>query len=264
MEDIERWTGHSRLSDPAGHVGAIAALPSDIGALNDIIQGVLVHSDWLPEYGLDASRLRATSRQTLPVLERLNDIFERDAQPLQTARPAERRTIGTCRDFALLLCSFLRSKGVPSRLRCGFAAYFGEGWEDHWVCEYWDRPSRSWRLSDPQIDSLLKDRYRIGFDPADVPREAFLTAGEAWRDCRDAGADPVRFGHGEVTGLWFVKINLIRDHHVLNGRETSAWDGWRDAPPSSRRVRDDEISLLDRLAACPEQPLVDLVPDWQA
>lgn len=264
MDDIARWIGHSRMSDPAGHAGIIAALPADIGALNGIIQGALVHSDWLSEYGLDASRLHAASRRTLPVVERLHDIFERDAQPLQAGRPPERRTIGTCRDFALLLCSFLRSKGVASRLRCGFAAYFGDGWEDHWVCEYWDKPSRSWRLSDPQINSLLKDRYRIGFDPADVPREAFLTAGEAWRDCRDAKSDPARFGHGEVKGLWFVKINLIRDHHVLNGRETSAWDGWRTAPSSRRRIREEEIALLNGLAARPDQPLIDLAPDWPA
>jgi hypothetical protein len=39
-------------------------------------------------------------------------------------------------------------------------AYFGGGWDDHWVCEYWDRQAQRWHLSDPQIDQVLKARLR--------------------------------------------------------------------------------------------------------
>lgn len=264
MDAVGKWIGHSPMSDPAEHVAVIGDLPSDIGALNSIIQGVLVHSDWLADYGLDDGLLHAASRTTLPVADRLSDIFERDAQNLRVARPPGRRAIGTCRDFALLLCSFLRSKGVPARLRCGFAAYFGDDWEDHWVCEYWGPKARLRRLSDPQIDGLLKARYRIEFDPKDVPRRAFVTAGQAWLGCRQDGADPDRFGHGTVAGRWFMKVNLIRDHYALNGRETSAWDGWRTALAARRVVEDRDMALLDDLAARPEQPLVEIAPDGLA
>ncbi len=264
MDQLKKWIDHNRMSDPAGYGATLAGLPSDIGALNGIIQGLLVHADWLADHGLDESLYHASSRTTLPIADRLADILQRDAQGLDARRPSSRRALGTCRDFALMLCSILRSQGLPARLRCGFAAYFGSGWEDHWVCEYWDDPTQSWRLSDPQIDRMLKDRYRIGFDPKDVPRQSFLTAGQAWLDCRSGKADPDRFGHGEVTGAWFVKVNVIRDHYVLNGRETSIWDDWRAASPSQRVVGPDEVALLDDLAADPEQPLVEVVPDWQA
>jgi hypothetical protein len=50
MENVERWTSHSLMSDPAHHTVAIAGFPSDIGVLNGIIQGVLIHSDWLIDY----------------------------------------------------------------------------------------------------------------------------------------------------------------------------------------------------------------------
>jgi hypothetical protein len=262
MEDIDRWSGHSRMSDPAGHADAISALPRDIGLLNQIIQGVLVHSEWLQVYGLDGARLHSASRATLAIPERLDDILQRDSRPLQIRRPPERRAIGTCRDFALMLCSFLRSKGVPSRVRCGFAAYFGDGWEDHWVCEYWDEQARAWRLSDAQMDPMMREMKRIEFDPADVPRQFFMTAGQAWADCRRANSNGDRFGHGDVTGLWFVKVNVWRDHHVLNGKETSAWDRWREAPSSKRVVYEQDIALLDNLAADPEQRLVEGEPDW--
>jgi len=250
------------MSNPGGHAIALADLPCDLRRFNDLIQGVLVHSDWLEEYGLDRSHLRATSRITLPVADRLADILKRDPSPLETRCVPRRRAIGTCRDFALILCSFLRCHGVPARLRCGFAAYFGGGWEDHWVCEYWDRRTEAWRLSDPQIDQMLKEKYRIRFDPTDVPRASFVTAGDAWLECRSKGTSSDHFGHGDVAGLWFVKVNVFRTHYVLNGKETSAWDGWREAPLWKRVVSVRDVALLDHIAHNPEQPSIEVNPDW--
>lgn len=261
-DGIERWVAHSPMSDPADHAPSVAGLPAEISVLNGIIQGVLVHSDWLAAYGVDEEALHRSSRQTLPVVRRLADIFERDARPLHVPRPPDRRAIGTCRDFALMLCSMLRGKGVPSRVRCGFASYFHEGWEDHWVCEYWDRPARAWRLSDPQLDGILREKGRVGFDPTDVPRRSFVTADKAWLDCRASRSDPSRFGHGETTGAWFLKVNLIRDHYVINNQETSPWDTWRAAPLSMRTAGGHDTTMLDELAAFPERALVEIKPDW--
>jgi hypothetical protein len=263
IENVRKWASHSRMSDPAAHAAAVADFPSEIGFLNGIVQGILVHSDWLTAYGLEETEFDAVSRTTLPIANLLDSIFKTDAQRVQIRRPPEKRAVGTCRDFALMLCSFLRVKGVPSRVRCGFAAYFGSNWEDHWVCEYWDEHARLWRLSDPQIDEMLKDRCHIDFDPTDVPRHAFATAGQVWFDCRAGRSDPRRFGHGTVTGSWFIKINVVRDHYALNGRETSAWDDWRAAPASKRAVGEQETALLDDLAAHPEQQFVQVDPDFQ-
>ena len=261
---LERWSDHTFMSDPGDHASAVADLRADIDGLNRVIQGVLVHSAWLAEYGLDEKLLHIGSRQTLPVAQRLTDIFARDPRPLHMPRSPARKAIGTCRDFALMLCSMLRSKGVPSRVRCGFAAYFHTGWEDHWVCEYWDRSARAWRLSDPQLDSKHREKCRIGFDPADVPRQAFVTADTAWLNYRAGRSDPSRFGHGQTTGAWFLKVNLIRDHYVINNRETSPWDAWRAAPSSVRVVEDHELAVLDDLAACPDRVLAKIGPDWIA
>lgn len=262
MADEDRWVAHSHMSHPGRHAGAIAALPAGIEALNEIIQGVLVHADWASAYGLAETKLDAAARRTLPIAERLDDILRRDPQPLYTRRPADERSTGTCRDFALMLCSFLRCRNVPARVRCGFAAYFAGEWEDHWVCEYWDAKTGTWRLSDPQIDRLLRQKNGIEFDPADVPRQFFVLAGDAWLKCRRAEADPDAFGHGDVTGWWFLKVNVLRDHYVLNGREVSTWDRWRDAPQQKRSIPEGEAALLGDLAARPEQPLIEIAVDW--
>ena len=264
MESIARWIGHSRMSDPAGHAAILADLPPRPDALNDLIQGVLIHADWLSAYGLHEADLGPVSRATLPVAERLTRIFERDSRALDVRRCPAQRSAGTCRDFALLLCSVLRGKGVAARVRCGFADYFGDGWDDHWVCEYWDREVQDWRLSDAQLDEVLRAALRIPFDPTDVPRRSFLTAARAWTECRAGNAGPERFGHGEITGLWFVKVNVIRDHFAISNRETSSWDGWRAAPESRRVVSGPDAALLDEIAARPEQPLVEFDPDWLA
>jgi hypothetical protein len=260
MKNLDRWTQQSSMSDPAGHAGLIAELPAGVGALSRVIWGLLVHSDWLPAYGLDESDFRTVSRNTLSVADRLDAILAGDPQNLRTPRSPGRRAVGTCRDYALMLCSFLRSQSVPARVRCGFADYFGATREDHWVCEYWDEKGGRWLLSDAQLDEVIAPECRIAFDPIDVPRRAFMTAGEAWMACRAGKLDPDHFGHGSVRGAWFIKINVIRDHYVLNGHETSVWDGWRAC--SNRVVGKQEVVLLDVLAARPEQQLVEVVPDW--
>jgi hypothetical protein len=170
-EDLDRWIGRSEMTDPGRHRDGIAGLPSEVGLLNGVIQGLLVHSDWLASYGLDETHRVGDSRKTLAIADRLDAILARDGSPSGVARPPERRGMGTCRDFSSLLCSLLRCKGVPARVHCGFASYFGDASEDHWVCEYWDRRDGAWHLGDAQIDPILKDLCGINFDPADVPPE---------------------------------------------------------------------------------------------
>jgi hypothetical protein len=258
---VERWIGHTRMSDPGSHAARIAELPAVVRVLNRVVQGLLIHVDWLGAYGVAADQVRAHTRATLALADRLAEIVDADARPLPVPRMPQQRSAVTCRDFALMTTSFLRCKGVPARLRCGFASYLGAGFEDHWVCEYWHDPSGAWRLSDPQIDEVMSARLAIEFDPANVPRTWFLTAGEAWLGWRAGRSDPRRFGHGGATGVWFLRLNVLRDHFALNGAETSAWDDWRAAPLAKRVVSGEGMDLADRLAARPEVELTEVRPD---
>ena len=240
------------MTEPGRLAAQFETLPVGVAVLGEIAQGLLVHGDWLPAYGLEPAAIASISRTTLPVSVRLGAIVEADALPLAEARPASRRSVGTCRDFALTLTSFLRSTGTPARIRCGFAAYLVEGWEDHWICEYWDCNKSEWRRSDPQLDGVTRAACNVTFDPSDMPGEVFLTAGEAWLRCRTGKDNPERFGQGNARGLWFMKVNLIRDNYAVNNRETSAWDRWREAPAEHRIVTPEELPKLDDLANQPE------------
>jgi hypothetical protein len=135
---------------------------ANVGALTRIVQGLLIHSDWLGDYAVDPSRMGPVSRPTLPMAERLDHILAKDGSALEALRSPQNRSVGTCRDFALMLCAFLRVKGAPARVRCGFAAYFNADWEDHWICEYWDQVAQIWRIGDPL--AVVRRRRRDGWD----------------------------------------------------------------------------------------------------
>jgi hypothetical protein len=103
MENVERWINHSAMSDTGPHAAAVAELPDGISALNGVVQGLIIHSDWLGAYGVRESKFDRVSRDTLPVAERLRLVLARDPRALTERRPSLLRTIGTCRDFALVL-----------------------------------------------------------------------------------------------------------------------------------------------------------------
>lgn len=222
------FLAHGRMTAPGRHAAALDRLSDDVVAILQAVRGLLVHGDYLGLYGLEASDFSAHSRETLPVAARLDRVFRTSDRPLTVARPVERREVGTCRDYALLTCGFLRHKGIPARVRCGFATYLSPGrFEDHWICEHWRARERRWVGADAQLDAAHRDHLGVAFDSAQMPEGAFVTAPAAWDLIESAGASPESFGHGEARGAWFVAVNLARDCLSLAGRETSPWDGWR-------------------------------------
>ena len=234
--DENFYLRHGALSDPGPRAAAFDGLPGDVADLCAVVQGILLH-DYTGGlfYGMPPDDFARQSRVTLPVEERLGAILARDAATLTQARPAFERCVGTCRDFALMLTAMLRHKGTPARVRCGFARYFGAGFEDHWVCEYWLAEEGRWALADPQLDAAHRTHFAIGFDPADMPRAQFLLAWQVWAAIEDS-ADAGDFGHGDYKGLWIVEVNLARDLLALAKQERSDWDGWRDSLPVHRTL----------------------------
>ncbi len=263
-DDPERWLPHSPMTDPGDKASRFDGLPAGIDSLCRAIQGVLVHSDWMAAYGLPEPG--PSARETLPLSQRLLLIAGADSRPLAIARPSGTRSVGTCRDYALMLCAMLRHRHIPARVRCGFAAYFDRGrWEDHWICEYWRPAEHRWCRVDAQLDEILRQRLAIEFDATDVPPDMFMPADDAWRLCRSSHGDPALFGHGTACGLWFVRVNVVRDHHAINNLETSAWDSWRQARGPHRLVDDTEARETDLLASHLEVPAkVGIAPPWRA
>jgi hypothetical protein len=266
IEAIERWRRQGSMTDPKEGAQLLGDLPTDVAALCRTIGRLLIHCEWLSAYEVRAEELASISRETLPVSKRLARIHAADDRPLSLGRDPRNRSAGTCRDYALLLCAILRHQGVAARVRCGFASYLApRRWEDHWVCERWLPDARRWALADAQLDDVLAAKLAVDFDPTDIPRRCFMSGGEAWRACRSGRSLPGSFGHGTSAGLWFVAVNVVRDHLALNHRETSLWDSWRRADDAQRVVRDSDLAWVDELAANPERAVCEVpAPPWPA
>ncbi|MFD3615063.1 transglutaminase domain-containing protein [Streptomyces sp. NPDC058676] len=261
------YAAQSDFSDPGALAHHYASLPDDPAELARVVRDLMIHRVEGEAFGYAISQDRLhNDAETRYVDDILRIVVERDDAPLAQRRPPRDRFVGVCRDFTLLHCSFLRHRGVPARLRSGFADYFrADGFHcDHVVTEYWDEKRGTWLLADAQLaDPALLDDLNVDFDPMDVPRERFLVAGEAWRAIRERGADPDTFGlhppqEGPLHGERFVAGNIRLDLAALNKVETLLWDVWgedEDGQPG-RPLSETSRALYDRvsLVACDAVP----------
>lgn len=245
----DRYLRHGKWSAPGDHCPAIEALPDDLHSLLTAVRGLFVHCDYLELYDLTPEDVAEVSRETLSVSERLSQILSKDASSLALERHPRDRTPGTCRDYALMLCSFAREKNIPARVRCGFARYFVRGFfHDHWICEYWNEDTARWCLADAQLDAETRQHLGVEFETDALPEWEFLTSDKAWNLWKSGQVIGAEFGHGAADGAWFLVVNLARDLLALQMREVSDWDGWRDAATGLRKRQPVDLDVCDAMA----------------
>jgi len=261
MTDLTYFARYGKITDPGPYANLYTDLPSDIPALVKVVQGLMVHIFWAESYGLKLPEQRKGEVQLRTMEGRLRRTLELDSSPLSTPRPDEKKIVGNCRDFSVTLASMLQAQGIPARPRCGFGVYFiPNHYEDHWVCEYWNKAEQRWVLVDAQLDELQQNTLKTPFNTLDVPRDQFIVGGAAWQLCRSGQADPDQFGIFDMKGIDFVKGDFLRDVASLNKVELLPWDCWGMILMDNATLPPDDLSMLDRLAdlTCGE------VPDFEA
>jgi len=264
MKPDERayYAAHGKISDPGERAMLLSAMPSDPEGLVTAVSTVILHRLFVAPLGITPHPESADDVESRTIWRILDRILARDAAALNVPRPPERRFIGICRDYTLLACAVLRQHGVAARARVGFANYFTPNFnEDHWVCEY--HSGDGWRLLDPELSERVRAYFKVPFTPSDVPRDRFLTAGDAWLRVRRGALDPATCGVSSegIHGAWFVAGNVVRDLAALNKREMLAWDAWGIMREWGRdkRIPDAVSARLDTVAALTaESP-----PDWK-
>jgi hypothetical protein len=247
---LDFYAQPSFMTDPGIHADLFSELPDDIPALCEVVQGLLLHQYWAGAYGYSIPEERVSEYQIRDVSSKLDRVIELDDRPLLEPRPPDRRLIGNCRDYAVLMTAMLRYKGIPARTRCGFGAYFSPGWyEDHLICEVWSADDAKWIFVDAELDDVHREVLRFPFDPCDVPRDQFFSGGLAWQMCRRGEADPNSFGYGNtVGGLPNIRGNLVRDVAFLNKVEILGWDYWGLIEGDDSDLNEDDLALLDKAA----------------
>jgi hypothetical protein len=252
------WVTQSPVTDIGSASDEIDQLPADVAELRRLSSGLVFHyraGGDFAENGIAAERIaEIDSRYADVMLDRLHEL----GGPVTARREPAQRLVGCCRDFTVLFVSMARQQGVPARSRVGFATYFEEGWLiDHVVAEVWDAARRRWRLVEPQVSDEFA--AAAGFDPMDVPSEAFLTGGVGWLRARAGDLDPERFVVApeldipETRGWHYLRHNLVHDLATLTKQEMVLWDAWGIV---EQRTEPDqaEAEMLDDLAQVVSAP----------
>ncbi len=122
----------------------------------------------------------------------LSELIRKDPK-YSMNRKAKDKIFVTCRGQALLLVAILKAKGIPARVRSGFASYpsnDGIYW-DHWVTEYYNTKNKKWILVD--ADCCCNDN--LDFDIYNIPENKFLSAAQVWIKVRENNLDSLKIGH---------------------------------------------------------------------
>lgn len=235
---LEYYTTHNYVSDPGDYSMLLNDLPTDMDELQRALNGILIHI-W--KVRKKYPRLLKTRPHEVFIRRNQNiirNVINLDSQPLNLARPEEKRSIIDCRHFATMLCTVLRHREIPARARCGFATYLEDThYEDHWVCEYWSFKEKRWVMED--ADQQIHN----------VSSEQFITGGRAWQICRQDKSKGNLFGFGsKMRGMWATRVNLVRDFAALNGFESVSGDSWGLGYKDGSDLTADELLLLDEAA----------------
>ncbi|MEM8860626.1 MAG: transglutaminase-like domain-containing protein, partial [Chloroflexota bacterium] len=244
---------HSVITNPKGFAGLLDDCPADPVTLAKITQGLILHNLTGSVYDLKLTKIQREDYLTLRSVERiLERISSIDDAPLDQPRDPADRVVGNCRTFATLFVALCRQKGIPARLRVGFATYFRPPEilkDDHWVAEYWD--GSRWVLIDPQIDAAQYLAMGMSHNVMDmVDGKDFYTAGAAWQLSRTKEVDSRTFGFTKrMCGLPFIKGNLLFDLFALNKIELLPWDRWGPLiRKSEKEMTAADMQLLDQIA----------------
>ncbi|HJW39981.1 MAG TPA: transglutaminase domain-containing protein, partial [Rhizomicrobium sp.] len=247
------YTRPGPMTDPGALEALLKDAPSDIPGIVAYTQNLLLHQHWAPAYRMRLTAARLEEPHTRSVHDMLVLLQRHDPRPLAFARTLYQRAVGNCRHFSTFGTALFRRACIPARARCGFGAYFQQGFHaDHWVIEYWN--GAAWQLLDAQIDAAQRAMLRLDFDPLDVPRDQFVIAFDAWQKCRAGTADPATFGIFQEKGMWFIAGNVVRDFAALNNMEMLPWDVWGAMVKPDEEFTPQKLALFDRLATLCADP----------
>jgi len=207
-------------------------LPSNVCELGKLVRNQIIHRIRLRDYEVASSEeMEDGPKDTIPWFRQPEDailptassiiaeMYRRDPRGLTYDRAIKDKLILTCRPVAILMTTILRAKGIPARVRSGFASYlpgYGNKSVDHWVTQYWDRERHLWRTIDVDGSDVITD-----FDPFDLPLGTFEFAADVWLGSRQGRCNPYYYWNANGdTGQRIIAWELFYDFHCLMNSET--------------------------------------------
>lgn len=227
---LNHYLCYSAFTNPGCYKKFLQNLPEDIKELGNLISHQIIHRITLKEGNTKANRdLRYGNMETYPwhrlrceddilttAVSMIAELLRLDDRGFLADRRVEDKIIVTCRFAAILMASILKSKGIPCRVRSGFAPYFSKGSWDHWINQYWDKKKQKWIAFD--ADGFFN--RTIGFDQYNMPEKKFDWAANTWLGIREGKLNADNFINADgSTGLMPALWAIFYDFHCLMNNE---------------------------------------------
>lgn len=245
-------------------------LPDDIREIGLLIRKQIVHRSTLKNGNTGSNKdLRYGDMTKVPWFRQaeddvfptsaamLSELFRRDLKGFVLGRAIENKLILSCRFTAILMASILKVKGIPARVRSGFAPYFiVEGLEagksdDHWINQYWNEKELRWITID--VDGSLEGYLK--FDPYDIHEGIFDFSANAWIKVREGKIEGSHFKDAAgFEGLVTIGWELFHDFHSLMNNEILYQHGPLYGWGRMDKLTGEELKEIDNLAKLMQKP----------
>lgn len=240
-------------------------LPTDIGQVGRLVKRQVIHSISLsvgregaqinPVYGNihDVPWYRQGEDDYFPTAAAiLAELYRRDPRGFAPDRAVENKLIITCRFVAILMASILKTRGIPARVRAGYAPYIRPGAdtiETHWITQYWHASLERWITID--ADTSLENRP---FDPFDMPPDTFSFAADTWLAVREGRQDANAYINHDVSALEDLATQVFFDFHCLMNNEITYLQVPVFITTDFNIVEEEKLQAIDALARLMQQP----------
>jgi len=250
---LARHLKFSQYTNPGEYGYLYNNLPESLEALCDRIKKQLIHPFDLEKYSDRIPKDRVYEDRAIPTVSlMLAELLKRDENGLVASRQPEDRLVVACVHHSLLLASILRYRGIPVRIRAGYAKYIGDNHNirvSHVICEVWDQQRNKWLLVDP-------DRQRIDF-----PRREFEFAYETWERLKSKKINKKQYVSRYHTVDQATIHLLCHDLSYVIGNEEPYWLDPPIVARSETRITgltEAELQLLDQVATLLKKPDIHL------
>lgn len=272
---IKHYLEFSTFTNPGCYLDFLKSLPGTLEDIGLLLRKQIIHRTTLQAGNIGTNkdlkygdmtkfpwwRLRCdddvllTANAMIAELLRLNDKFYLD-------RKVEDKIIVTCRYVSVLMASILKSKGISTRVRSGFAPYFAENYSDHWINQYWNNKKNRWITID--VDGSLA---KLDFNPYDIPNEEFYFASEAWLGIRQRTLKANKFVYaGGLNGLEASIRAIFYDFHSLMNNEITYTFQPSYVANKFTTLKETDLKEIDKLAELmmePDKNFNALIETWE-
>lgn len=274
---LDHYLEFGMFTYPGLYEDYLKSLPDDIREIGKLIRTNLIHRTTLTfgnkftnkdlKFGdmREMPWYRQAEDDNLPTTAAMiAELFRRDQRGLILDRKVSDKLVLTCRYVAILMASILKSKGIPARVRSGFAGYWpwAKKSGDHWISEYWNTDEKRWIAID--VDGSF---HNVGFDLYDMPAGKFDYAADAWLGVREGKiAEKHFYNEGGYSGLITIGWAIAYDFHCLMNSEIIYLHGPKmfDVRYFKKITKEqlNEIDDLARLLQKPDDNFDKLVEIW--